>query len=105
MKPRTKAVIPGNRVYPANRCVRSFAITLLLINSFSLWAGGVVTNPTEADLRAALVGGGNVSFECDGTIYLADSLMITNAASLTATGRNITLSGSNSVRVLVVNPG
>jgi hypothetical protein len=32
------------------------------------WAGGVVTNCTEADVRAAMAGGGVVTFACDGTI-------------------------------------
>ena len=70
-------------------------------------ASGVVTEPTEASLRAALAGGGTVTFACDGVIPLASTLVIayiTNA-TLDASGHSVTLSGGNAVRVLHVNPG
>jgi hypothetical protein len=63
-------------------------------------ASGVVTEPTEAKLRAALTGGGTVTFACDGVIPLASTLVIANDTSLDAVGRSVTLSGSNAVRVL-----
>jgi hypothetical protein len=56
-------------------------IALISVGALTLsnaWAGGTVTNPTEAALRAALVGGGLVSFACDGTITLGAT--ITNDA-------------------------
>jgi len=81
------------------------AVLLFTLPTSAVHAGGVVSNPTEADLRTALVGGGSVTFDCDGTIFLGNSLVITNATVMSAAGRNITLSGGNSVRVLVVNPG
>jgi len=64
--------------------------------------GGVVANPNEAELRAALAGGGTVTFACDGTITLATT--ITNEVNTTvdASGHQITISGSNTVRVFYV---
>ena len=46
--------------------VATLAAAILLI-PWVCWAGGVVTNCTEADLRAAMAGGGVVTFACDGT--------------------------------------
>ena len=52
------------------------SILCLLVAGFLLgtsprsFASGVVTNCTDADLRAALQGGGTVTFACDGTIVL-----------------------------------
>jgi hypothetical protein len=66
-------------------------------------AAGVVTNATEANLRAAMAGGGTVTFVCDGTITLAGT--ITNSANtvLDAAGHQIIISGGNVVRVFYVN--
>jgi hypothetical protein len=65
--------------------------------------GGVVTNRTETALRAAMAEGGTVTFACDGTITLANT--ITNAAETTldASGHQITISGNGAVRVFCVN--
>jgi hypothetical protein len=68
-------------------------------------AGGVVSNCDEASLRAALAGGGAVTFACEGTITLAASLAITNDTSLDGTGHSVTLSGANLTRLLLVQPG
>ena len=79
--------------------------TLILAAQDSLHADGVVTNCTEADLRAALVDGGTVTFACDGTITLASQLTIDTDTTLDATGRSITLSGGGTTRVLLVQAG
>jgi len=63
---------------------------------------GVVTAPTEANLRAALAGGGMVTFAIDGTISLTNTLVVTNATTLDSLGHAVTLSGGGSVQVLVV---
>ena len=64
---------------------------------------GVVTSCTEASLRAAMAGGGTVTFACDGIIALGST--ITNASNtvLDATGHQITISGGNSVRIFHVS--
>src|ERR1017187_5619473 len=79
------------------------AVALLLLLPVAAWAGGVVTNCTEAALRAAMAGGGAVAFACDGTITLAGT--ITNNVDLTldGSGHQVTISGSNAVRVFYVN--
>jgi hypothetical protein len=65
--------------------------------------GRVVTSPTEANLRAALAGGGAVSLATSGTIYLTCVLAITNNTLMDASGYAITLSGSNATQVFFVN--
>jgi len=79
----------------------NLAAALLLLPSLSR-AGGVVTNCTEAALRAAMVGGGTVSFACDGTITLASTIVIALDTALDATGRQVTISGGDYVRVFDV---
>ncbi|MBI5383703.1 MAG: LamG domain-containing protein [Verrucomicrobia bacterium] len=58
------------------------------------FASGVVTNATEANLRAALAGGGTVTFATSGTIALVDTLTIETNTVLDASGHSITLSGN-----------
>ena len=67
------------------------------------WAAGVVTSCTEASLRAAMAGGGTVTFACDGTITLASSISNSVNTILDATGHQITISGTNKVQVFCVN--
>ena len=50
------------------------ALALLLLPPVAAWAGGVVTDCTEAELRGAMAGGGAVTFACDGTILLANTI-------------------------------
>ncbi|HWD19377.1 MAG TPA: hypothetical protein VHB20_08855 [Verrucomicrobiae bacterium] len=69
------------------------------------FAGGVVASPTEGSLRAAMAGGGVVTFNCSGTIYLAGSLVISNQTALDGTGQSIAISGSNAVQIFVVYSG
>ena len=82
--------------------VPSLATVLLLLTCCSTFAGGIVTDCTEASLRAALSGGGTVSFACDGTIVLSNTLVIASNTVLDATGRSITLDGNSSNRVFTV---
>ena len=67
------------------------AVALLLLLPLAAWAGGVVTNCTETALRAAMSVGGTVTFACDSTITLANT--ITNAADTTldASGHQVTM--------------
>jgi hypothetical protein len=87
----------------------SFAIDLtfftggvLLIEPVT-WAGGTVASATEASLRAAMSGGGTVTFACDGTITLGNT--ITNALDtvLDGSGHQIIISGSGWRRVFFVS--
>lgn len=64
---------------------------------------GVVTNCTEADLRAALTGGGLVTFACDGTIPLSSTITNSWDVALDGSGHQITISGNAAVRVFLVH--
>ena len=66
------------------------------------WAGGVVTAPTEAELRAAMAGGGTVTFACDGTITLASTLTNALDTVLDAAGHQIAINGGKAVRLFLV---
>jgi hypothetical protein len=68
-------------------------------------AGGIVTAATESNLRAALIGGGSVTFAVDGTISLASMLLITNDTTVCGSGHSVVLDGGNGVRVFYVVPG
>ena len=84
---------------------KQFGLLVILLSLFihsRLQAAGTVVNPTEADLRAALAGGGTVTFACDGTILLTSTLTITNATAVDASGHSVTISGNNTVRVFTV---
>jgi hypothetical protein len=63
----------------------------------------VVSECTEAALRSAMAGGGAVTFSCDGTIVLAGTITNASDTRLDGTGRNVTISGNQSVRVFCVN--
>src|SRR6476659_8217396 len=66
-------------------------------------AGGVVGSNTDAALRAAMVGGGTVTFSFDGVITLTNELTVANNTLVDGGGHNITISGSNAVRLFKVN--
>jgi hypothetical protein len=76
---------------------------LLLLLPVAAWAGGVVTNCTEAALRAAMAGGGTVTLACDGTITLSSTITNNLDAKLDATGHQVVISGANRVGVFVVD--
>jgi len=79
------------------------AIGLLLLLPVAAWADGVVTNCTEAALRAAMAGGGVVTFTCDGTITLASTITNDFDLTLDGSGHGVTISGGGAVRVFYVS--
>ncbi len=87
------------------------AVACLMLLPAAAWAGGVVTNCTEADLRAAMAGGGVVTFACDGTITLTNTIGNTDDAHLDGSGRQVIITGwgapafsvSSNVTLAVVN--
>ena len=62
-----------------------------------------VTICSEAALRAAMAGGGTVTFACDGTITLSNTISISANTVLDGSGHQITISGNHAVRVFYVN--
>ena len=78
---------------------------LVLLFPFVGLSGGVVTNCTEMDLRTAMQGGGTVTFACNGTIILANTISTTADVVLDGSGRQVTISGGTAVRVFYVSTG
>jgi hypothetical protein len=76
-----------------------FAFSFLLP---AAWAGGIVNDCTETALRSAMVGGGTVTFACDGTITLASTVTNLLDTTLDGTGHLVTISGGNAVRVFYI---
>lgn len=66
-------------------------------------AAGVVNPFTDAGLRAAISGGGTVTFPHNGTIILSNVIPVVSNTALNGSGHQITLSGNNSVRLLYVS--
>src|SRR4029077_8043049 len=73
-----------------------------LLQPARIRAAGTVTVCDEANLRAALTGGGLVTFACDGVLTLSNTCVITNNTALDAGAHAITISGNNSVRIFQV---
>ncbi len=103
---------PLRRFYPGEwtrRNVQFAAIitmvtAVILLRAGMAWAAGTVTSCTETNLRAALAGGGIVTFACDGMINLTSTISNSIDTVLDATGHQITLSGNNAVGVFYVAP-
>ena len=81
------------------------ALLALTLPESPAHAGGVVTVCDEVHLLAALVGGGMVTFDCNGTIILTNEIVIAADTTIDGTGQEVTISGDDAVRVATVNPG
>ena len=68
-------------------------------------AGGIVSVCDEANLLAALAGGGTVTFSCSGTITLTARITIAADTTIDGSGQNVTISGNHAVRAFTVNTG
>lgn len=100
---KTKSIEYNAEVTGQTKKLALWAAALFLLLPLCTLASGVVTNCTEVALRAALAGGGEVTFSCDGTIILSATININDDTVLDGVGHQVTLSGGNLVRVLVVN--
>ena len=58
---------------------------------------------TEAALRLAMAGGGTVTFACDGTITLSNTISVGVDTVIDGSSHQVTISGGNSVRAFYVN--
>jgi hypothetical protein len=98
----------NTKIYASNRLqeyleqLMTAAAALLLVLPLGVQAGGVVTTCTEAALRAAMAGGGTVTFACDGTITVASTITNTANTVVDASGRTVTISGGTIVQVFYV---
>jgi predicted outer membrane repeat protein len=77
----------------------SFALPVLLPGAVT-YAAGVVTPCSEAAFKAALSGGGNVTFGCSGTITLTSEAVITADTVIDGSGQNVILDGNATTRHL-----
>jgi hypothetical protein len=92
---------------PHHRVIRWVFVGLAV---FGLWTPmnivrAAVNVCDESSLRAAVAAGGHVTFNCDGTILLSSTLVITQDVVLDATGRSVAISGDNRVRIIEVKNG
>jgi hypothetical protein len=87
---------------------RSFQFVLCGIASLlcvTVHAVPTVNPCTEASLDAALAVGGRITFACDGTLVLRSTRIITVDTILDAGNRQVTLSGGQSNRLFIIEPG
>lgn len=84
----------------AAACAGIWLLCLAAVNAQA--QTNTVVNCTETDLRAAMTGGGTVTFACDGTITLGDTIVCTNDTVLDGSGHEVTISGGGSVQVFYV---
>ena len=92
-----------NRLQTQRRQLVTVGAALLLLLPLVAQASGVVTTCTEAELRAAMAGGGPVIFACDGTITLANTITNVSETRLDGSGHQVTISGNRAVRVFSIN--
>jgi fibronectin-binding autotransporter adhesin len=78
-------------------------LALLFATQDSGVASGIVTTLADWELRAALAGGGLVTFAVSGTITLTNTITITNDATLDGAFQTVTISGGETTRVFQVN--
>ena len=90
-------------------CSKHFMIVLILLvlalPAAPAQAGGVVSACNETALKAALTGGGTVTFSCSGTITLTSGVWIAANTTIDGSGQNVTLSGGDAHQVFFVLSG
>src|SRR5688572_23024288 len=89
-----------------HRIVRVLGILFATVQIFiQPVSSAVVSVCDDASLRTALAGGGTVTFGCDGTIQLTNTLVIAQNTILDGSGHAVVLSGGGLVRPFIVNSG
>ena len=83
-------------------CFRWAGLSLFV--SFSA-AAATVSNCDEASLRAAIASDSVVIFNCDATIALSNTIVVSTDLILDATGHAVVLDGRSSVRIFDVTSG
>ena len=85
--------------------LRSSVCLLLFSAFFQSRADTIITTCTEISLRNELANGGLIQLNCSNVITLTQPIVITVDTVLFATNNTGTISGGNSTRLFVVNPG
>ena len=104
---------PGMNMKHTNRGITRLGVALLtpMVSWAVCWwspaalAGGTITNCTQADLEAALAGGGTAVFACAGTLTLTSTVAITQSTVLDAGGYNVVIAGGQAVGLFLVANG
>jgi len=79
------------------------AAVALLSFQCAVFSAGVVGVADEAALQTALIGGGIVTFDCDGVIVLSNTMVIATDTVLDGSGHGVTISGNGATRIFTVN--
>jgi len=88
---------------PRKLIVSALAVGAAFLAFFPRASGsGVVSSATQNALQTCMNGGGTVTFAINGTIYLTDTIVVSNNTLLDATGHSVAISGSNLVQIFVV---
>lgn len=88
------------------RTIRGISVLLFFFShSSGSYAAGTVDICDEASLQTAMVGGGLVQFNCDGTITLTTTLVISASTTMEAASNTVVLSGNQTVRIFEVQAG
>ena len=87
------------------RLVTILVLLALMLPASPARAAGVVGICDETHLRAALAGGGTVTFSCSGAITLTAPITIATDSTVDGSGQSVILSGNHVVRVFTVNAG
>lgn len=80
---------------PPKYLVAILVLLTLAVPASHAQAGGAVSICDEAHLRAALAGGGTVTFVCSGTIILTATIIIGTNTNIDGSGQTIIISGNH----------
>jgi hypothetical protein len=78
------------------------SILAVTIQTLVVRAATVITNGTDAELRAAVAACGTVTFDFDGVITLTNPISVSCAVTLDASGHNVVISGGGSNQLFLV---
>jgi hypothetical protein len=105
MKPVCSFVKTFFKTFKSSCGIALVVLGLALSCAPSARAGGAVSVCDEATFRAALAGGGLVTFDCSGTITLAATITISANTTIDGSEENVTISGGNAVKIFDVPIG
>ncbi|MGN6386121.1 MAG: choice-of-anchor Q domain-containing protein [Verrucomicrobiota bacterium] len=86
------------------RCLFNLGISLSII-TYSALGAGVVSQPTEVALKAAVAGGGTVTFSFDGVISLTSPVLINSDTVIDGSGHTVQIYGRGSCRLAEISQG
>jgi hypothetical protein len=97
-------IMPGRSQIAERFLFAALSILQLSYGSHRVLAAAI-TNCDSDTMQTAIAGGGTVSFQCDGTIVLTNTVTVTNVLVLDGTGQSVTLSGAGTTRLFHIIRG